>query len=116
MALIHLDLDEKLSLLEVGSCLLKLGSKLQNIRPKIPKNIWSNISTVSSNQHQVDGWMRLNWTDEYLSWVPSQHGGIELVNFYLSSGFPAFSLFGFLPFLNEIFFLGRVETNPLWPV
>ena len=36
MALIHLDLDEKKSVLE------------------------------------VDGWMRLNWTDEYLRWDPKE--------------------------------------------
>ena len=39
MALIHLDLDERKSILE------------------------------------VDGWMRLNWTDEYLRWDPREFHG-----------------------------------------
>ena len=42
MALIHLSLDEKKSVLE------------------------------------VDGWMRMNWTDEYLSWNPKNFGGREV--------------------------------------
>jgi len=45
MALIHLDLDEKVSVLE------------------------------------VDGWMRLNWTDQYLVWDPTQHGGLKQIHF-----------------------------------
>merc|ERR1719266_3024215 len=45
MALIHLDLDEKVSVLE------------------------------------VDGWMRLNWTDEYLSWDPTLYGGLKQIHF-----------------------------------
>ena len=48
--------------------------------------------------------MRLNWTDEYLSWVPSQHGGMKSVNFYLSSGFPAFSLLDFSHLKMKYFF------------
>ena len=48
--------------------------------------------------------MRLNWTDEYLSWVPSQHGGMKLVNSYLSSGFPAFSLLDFSHLKMKYFF------------
>jgi len=45
MALIHLDLDEHTSVLE------------------------------------VDGWMRLNWTDEYLSWSPSEYEGLTQIHF-----------------------------------
>jgi len=45
MALIHLDLDEKVSVLE------------------------------------VDGWMRLNWTDQYLSWDPNDFGGLKQIHF-----------------------------------
>lgn len=45
MALIHLDLDEMKSVLE------------------------------------VDGWMRLNWTDEYLSWDPAQYEDLRQIHF-----------------------------------
>ena len=44
MALIHLDLDEKLSVLEVGSLPADIGF---NITKHLTKNIWSNIGTVS---------------------------------------------------------------------
>jgi len=45
MALIHLDLDERKSVLE------------------------------------VDGWMRLNWTDEYLKWDPVQYNNLTQIHF-----------------------------------
>ena len=44
MALIHLDLDEKLSVLEVGSLPADIGFKITKY---LTKNIWSNIGTVS---------------------------------------------------------------------
>ena len=40
MALIHLDLDEKLSVLEVGSLPADIGFKITKY---LTKNIWSNI-------------------------------------------------------------------------
>jgi len=45
MALIHLDLNERTSILE------------------------------------VDGWMRLNWTDEYLGWDPTQFANLTQIHF-----------------------------------
>ena len=47
--------------------------------------------------------MRLNWTDQYLSWDPSQYGG-ESVNFNLSPGFLTLSFLYFFHFCNETFF------------
>ena len=45
MALIHLDLDERHSALD------------------------------------IDAWMRFNWTDQYLTWDPSQYEGIDVIHF-----------------------------------
>ena len=34
-----------------------------------------------ADDHQVDGWMRLNWTDEYLTWSPEDFQGLTQIHF-----------------------------------